>query len=359
MKIFVGCYTKRLSEELDGKGKGIYCLDFNTTSGELKLIDVIPALNPSYLTQSKDGNFLYAVEEMPIDESPKIKAYKINTDGKSPILTVINEQELPGSYACHLAMSNSQSHLIVAAYMSGNVLVYPIDTDGGILPFTQNIQHNGKGPNKLRQEAAHTHMIYPFGTNGIFVVDLGLDLAKYYELDRKTGRMIALPESDIHTKKGAGARHMVLHPDLDFAFVFSEMSAEVFSFRINEKKIEFIEALPSLPESYSSMPSGAAIRMHPNGKFIYVSNRSNNSITIFQFDRDSEKLSFTGYEPSGGQTPREINIDPAGQWLLVAHQDSDSIVVFSIDQSNGLLNKKNTNKEIKTPCCIRFLKVYE
>ena len=355
MRIFVGCYTMKISEELDGKGEGIYCFDFNTTNGQLKLVDVIPAQNPSYLTLSKDGKFLYAVEEVLMDESPKIRAYKINQEGKLPTLTLINEQELPGSFACHLTLSNSQTHLVIASYMSGNVLVYPIDANGGILPFTQNIQHEGSGPNKLRQEAPHAHMIYPTGTNGIFVVDLGLDLAKAYDLDSKTGQMIETPESDISIRKGAGARHMLIHPDLDIAFVFSELSAEVFSFRITGKKYELIEVLPSLPDDHTITPSGAAIRMHPNGKFLYVSNRSNNSITIFRFDRYSEKLSIAGVEPCGGQTPREINIDPTGQWLLGANQDSDSIVVFSINQSNGLLKKNDINKEIKTPCCIQFL----
>jgi 6-phosphogluconolactonase len=355
MRIFVGCYTKKISEELVGKGEGIYSLGFNQANGQINLIDIFPCLNPSYLTISNNGKFLYAVEEILMDESPKIKAFKVNPKGNTLTLTLINEQDLPGSYSCHLSLSNTQTHLVVASYMSGNVLVYPIDANGGILPFTQNIQHEGAGPNKLRQEAPHAHMIYPYGSKGIFVVDLGLDLAKSYDLDSKTGQMIETSESDIAIKKGAGARHMVLHPDLDFAFVFSELSAEVFSFRIVGKKFEFLESVPSLAENSTKIPSGAAIRIHPNGKYLYVSNRSNNSITIFQFDKHSGKLSLVGYESSGGKTPREINIDPTGKWLIVANMDSDNIVVFGINQSNGLLKKNNEFKEIKTPCCIQFL----
>jgi len=355
MKIFVGCYTKKISEELVGKGEGIYCLDFDQTSGQIKLIDILPCLNPSYLTISNNGNYLYAVEEIPMDESPKIKAFNINSEGNTPTLSLINEQELPGSFSCHLSLIKSQTHLAVACYMSGNVLVYPLDKNGGILPFTQNIQQQGTGPNKLRQEAAHAHMIHPYGSNGIFVVDLGLDLAKSYDLNTGTDQMIETPESDIIIRKGAGARHMVLHPDFDFAFVFSELSAEVFSFRIVGKKFEFLESVHSLPEASKEIPSGAAIRMHPNGKYLYVSNRSNNSITIFQFDNQSEKLSLIGYEASGGKTPREINIDSTGKWLFVANMDSDNIVVFSIDQTNGLLIKKNVYRDINSASCIQFL----
>lgn len=354
MKIFVGCYTQKLTEDLIGKGEGIYCFDFEKDSGQLNLIDVIPSRNPSYLTISKDGRFLYAVEEVPMIEKARIKAFKINPEGSSPSITLINEQELPGSFACHLSFINSQTHLVVASYMSGNVLVYPVGEEGNILPFTQNIQHYGSGPNKDRQEAPHPHMVYPLNQNNVFIVDLGLDLAKAYEFDRKSGLLTSTSEYDIKISKGAGARHMVRHPDSDYLFIFSEMSTEIFSFRINEKQIEFMEVISSLPADHNNMPSGAAIRIHPNGRFLYVSNRSNNSITIIQFEKDSEKMLVIGHEQTGGINPRDFNIDPTGNWLLVANQDSDNIVVFSINQSNGLLEKVKISKDIKTPTCIQF-----
>jgi 6-phosphogluconolactonase len=181
MKVFVGCYTEKISEEIVGKGKGIYYFDFDSTRGQLTLLEIIPALNPSYLTLSKDKNYLYAAEEINQEESPKIKSYKINDTGNNSRLTLINEKDLPGSYACHLNISNSQEHLIIACYMSGNILVYPLGSNGKTLPLTQIIQHKGNGPNLNRQEAPHAHMIYPFGTDGFFAVDLGLDAAKYYK----------------------------------------------------------------------------------------------------------------------------------------------------------------------------------
>jgi 6-phosphogluconolactonase len=154
--------------------------------------------------------------------------------------------------------------------------------------------------------------------------------------------------------KGAGARHMTLHPNGNYAFVFSELTAELFSFKRIEDKFTPLEILPSLPDNYDKTPSGAAIRIHPNGKFIYVSNREFNSITIFRFDLESEKLFLVGYESSGGKTPREINIDTTGNWLLVANQDSDTIVIFAIDQYTGLLKRHSINNELGSPCCIHF-----
>lgn len=355
LRVFVGCYTKKITEELIGQGEGIYCFDFNQNDGSLKQVDIIQTLNPSYLTITNDGKYLYTVEEIPIEESPKIKAFKINSPSSEQSLSFINEQELPGSYSCHLALLNSQTHLIVAAYMSGNALVYPIDNNGALLPLIQNIIHKGSGLNSIRQESAHIHMIQPFKENGMYAVDLGLDTAKYYEFDKTNNKFITSTEFDLEIQKGSGARHMVFHPNGNYAFIFSELTAEVFSFKIFRNRIEFLECIKSLPANSENSPSGAAIRMHPNGKFLFVSNRVHNSISIFKFDIILEKLIFVDCFDSGGKTPRDFNIDPTGNWLLTANQDSDNIVVFKMDQKNGLLKKQIENYDVKTGCCIQFL----
>lgn len=355
MRVFVGCYTKKITDELVGKGKGIYCFDFDQVKGKLNLLDITVSLNPSYLTISEDGKYLYAVEEIPIEESPKIRAFRINPEDSKDSLTLINEQELPGSYSCHLALLESQKYLIVAAYMSGNVLVYPIDDNGALLSLNQNILHYGIGPNTIRQEAPHVHMIQPVNKNGFYAVDLGLDTAKYYEFDQSNNKFMSVIEIDLEIKKGAGARHMVFHPNGNYAFVFSELTSEVFSFKKSGEKMELIQSISSLPDEVKTTPAGAAIKIHPNGKYLYVSNRGYNSISIYKFDRETEKLTLVSNINSGGKTPRDFNIDPLGNWLLVANQDSDNIMVFKVNQDDGLLKKHLENYDVKTGCCIQLL----
>ncbi|MCB0751461.1 MAG: lactonase family protein, partial [Ignavibacteriae bacterium] len=305
---------------------------------------------------SKDGKYLYAVEEIPIEESPKIRAFRINPEGSKDSLTFLNEQELPGSYSCHLAIADSHKYLIVAAYMSGNILVYPIDDNGALLPLSQNILHEGSGPNYIRQEAPHVHMIQPVNENGFYAVDLGLDTAVYYEFSKSKSKFISTTEFDLEIKKGAGARHMVFHPNSKYAFIFSELTSELFSFKKSGEKMEFIESILSLPNDSKTIPAGAAIRMHPNGEYLYVSNRGHNSISIFKFDLRMGIMILVDCIDSGGKTPRDFNIDPTGNWLLVANQDSDNLVVFKINQKNGLLKKQLQNYDVKTGCCIQFLK---
>ena len=354
MRLYIGCYTEKLTEELVGRGQGIYVLDFDPSNGTIKYVDCIEATNPSYLAISRDGKFLFAQEEKPIEESPKIYAFSINMSNTGRHLEFINKYQLPGSFACHLALSKPGNHLIVGAYMSGNVLVYPVTPEGSIKPYIHNVAHTGNGPNKTRQEAPHVHFICPYSLDEFYAVDLGIDVVKSYKFTDNWIR--EQPEKNIHVNSGAGPRHMVISPSGNHAFIFSELDANIHSFKRVNQKFESLESLMTLPPDFKGIPSGAAIRMHPNGKFIYVSNRGYNGIAIFNFDQDSEKMYLIDQVHSGGKTPRDMNIDPDGNWLVCANQDSDNLIVFKIDQKSGRLSQTSVNEEVKTPSCVLFRK---
>ncbi|TRX60045.1 lactonase family protein [Fulvivirga sp. M361] len=352
MKLYIGCYTKQITEELVGKGDGIYVLDFNPSDGSIRYSDCIPATNPSYLNISSDCKILFALEENPIEEWPKVCSYRIGEASEDRHLELINKQELPGSFACHLSPSKSGNHLIVGAYMSGNILVYPITSEGCIEPYIHNVTHKGNGPNKIRQEAPHVHFVCPNDIGQFYAVDLGTDMVKSY---RFTDDWIKeQPEENIQVDTGAGPRHMVISPSGEYIFVFSELDAKIHSYKKSNGKFECLESVATLPKDFKGVPSGAAIRMHPNGRFIYVSNREYNGITILSFDKISEKIVLIGFVSSGGKTPRDMNIDPDGNWLICANQDSDNLIVFRIHQTSGRLSQISVNEEIKTPSCVLF-----
>ncbi len=352
MRLYIGCYTEKLTEELVGKGQGIYILDFDPVDGAINYVDCVKANNPGYLAMSNDGRFLFALEEKPIEKSPGIHAFRVNKSNNSQHLEPVNEQELPGSFACHLTLSKSGDHLIVGAYMSGNILVYPVTSEGRIKPYIHNVVHKGSGPNKIRQEAPHVHFVSAHDAGKFYAVDLGTDMVKSYRFTHDWIR--EQPDECIQINSGSGPRHMVTSPSGNYVFVFSELDAKIHSFRKGGQKIGPLESILTLPPDFEGVPSGAAIRMHPGGRFIYVSNRGYDGITIFRFDEDHEKMSLIGFVPSGGKTPRDMNIDPDGNWLICANQDSDNLVVFSIDQKSGNLSQANVNNEVKTPSCVLF-----
>jgi len=101
------------------------------------------------------------------------------------------------------------------------------------------------------------------------------------------------------------------------------------------------------------MNTCAAIRLSPDGKFIYASNRGDDSIAVFRIKEDSAGLILAGIYPTKGKTPRDFAFSPDGRFLYAANQDSDSIEVFSVQ--DGILEHTGKSVKIPSPTCILFL----
>jgi 6-phosphogluconolactonase len=346
---YTGSYTQKGAPAANPTGKGIGCFHFDLGTGEISFLHNTGQRNPSYLAISEDKKFLYAVEEMYECLNPEVFAYRIGEDGA---LSLLNRQKISGDYACHLAII--EDRLVLANYVSGNLLSYPILGDGSLAPFTKEIRHEGMGPNAERQAGAHMHMIYPFGKNGMYVVDLSLDMAKAYHFDAASGQWIATPDLDIKIDAGSGARHMVMDQKKELAFVLGELTGDVFVVDLSGNKSKIIQKVSIIPENHSGDIGGAAIRLHPNGEFLYASNRGSDSISVFRIDKEFKKLIQIANHSTEGKTPRDFNIDPSGKWLLAANQDSNSLVVFEINQNDGTLKMK-TKVEAETVVNICWL----
>lgn len=346
---YTGSYTQEGSPASNPTGEGIACFELNLKSGDVDLLHLTRQRNPSYMVISEDKKFLYAVEEMFENLNPEIYAYKIEEGG---VLRLLGSQAIQGDYACHLAII--QDRLVLANYVSGNALSYPILEDGSLAPCHQEIKHEGTGPNEARQEAAHAHMIYPFDENKMYVVDLTLDVAKAYQFDPVSEHWKAMPELDIAIDPGSGARHMIMDPKEDFAFVLSELTGEIFVADLRSGKSEIVQKISYIPEDHEGAVGGAAIRIHPNGQFLYASNRGSETLAVFKIEDKSKQLTLVAYQSTYGKTPRDFNIDPTGKWLIAANQDSNSLAVFEIDHQTGMLQLKSI-VNAKTPVNICWL----
>lgn len=346
---FTGSYTQEGAPAANPTGKGIGCFQLNMETGEVNLLRYTQQRSPSYMVVSGDKKYLYAVEEMFAKLNPEVYAYKIGADG---VLTLLNSQKIDGDYACHLAII--QDRLVVASYVSGNVLSYPIRADGSLAPFHQEIKHVGTGPDAERQEAAHAHMIYPFKENHMYVVDLTLDAAKAYQLDAESKQWQARPKLDIKIDAGSGPRHMVMDQQEDHAFVLSELTGEVYVADLRGDESKIIQKISIIPDKYDGAVGGAAIRLHPNGEFLYASNRGSETIAVYKVDKISKKLMFIDCYSTEGKTPRDFNIDPSGKWLIAANQDTNTLVVFKINKDNGSLCKVSAYN-VMTPVNICWL----
>jgi len=247
-----------------------------------------------------------------------------------------------GQDTTHLSVQPSGQYLFAASYTSGNFQVFRIFNDGSIGAMTDNFQSigNGTGPNPARQEGPHAHQILTdFDGNHVFGVDLGADKVNVWNLDSGTGKLIANTVPLAPIASGSGPRHMAFHPDRQHVYVLSELASSVTVFDYDPVRAAFIwqQTISTLPPDFSGTNTTAEIRIHPNGRFLYNTNRGHNSVTIFEIEPETGELEVIGWESTRGEWPRGMNVDPSGSFLYAANQNTDNIAVFRIDPASGKL----------------------
>jgi 6-phosphogluconolactonase len=299
--------------------------------------------------------YLYAVNEA--GKSSMVSAFAL--DKATGHLALLNQLPALGEDPCYISLDRSGKFVLVANYTSGNLAVFPVLADGKLGEHAALVQDSGDlGPNKERQEGPHAHWIETTADNRLaLVVDLGLDEVVIYKFDAASGVLTPNQSMFAKLKAGAGPRHVAVHPNGKFVFVASELNSTVTSFSFDAKKgsLKEIAAVSTLPPGFSGRNDVAEIAVHPNGKFLYVSNRGNESIAIFSINPGKGTLTPMGGVPTGGKEPRHFAIDPAGKYLFAENQLSDSIVAFRIDPATGRLSPTGDSVAVPSPVDLVFL----
>jgi len=344
--IYVGTYT-------GPKSKGIYA--WRKTGGKFSPLGCVGEVeNPSFLTISDSGRNLYCV-----GEANQGNATAFSLDRASGMLTKLNTRSVKGGGSCYISLDKTQKNALVANYGGGSIAVLPIEADGKLNEPSTFIQHAGRpGADGRRQEKPHAHCIKATADNKfVLATDLGLDEIKVYKFDAAKGTLTPNDPPAGKTKPGSGPRHFTFHPKLkNRLYVINELASTVSVFDWNGAKgsMEEIQTISTLPEDWKGENSTAEIVVHPNGKFLYGSNRGHDSIAAFRID-DAGKLTPLGQTKSGGQVPRNFAIDPNGTMLFAAHQKTNDIYVFTLDPNSGKLTPTGEKWEVGSPVCVRFL----
>jgi 6-phosphogluconolactonase len=155
---------------------------------------------------------------------------------------------------------------------------------------------------------------------------------------------------------GAGPRHVAFHPGGRFVYVNNEIDSTVSAFAYDGERgaLQIVQTVSTLPDDFAGPNSTAQIVAHPNGRFLYVSNRGHDSIATFAVDGETGRLRALGHEPTQGQTPRNFNLDPTGAYLLAANQNSNTVVSFRVDQETGRLQPTGRSLDVMAPVCVVF-----
>ncbi|MBM7573201.1 lactonase family protein [Aquibacillus albus] len=342
---FVGSYTK-------AESKGVYTFTLDKEKREITDINVAAELNnPTYLTVSKDNQFLYAVAKE--GEKGGVTAFSLNE--QTGELTLLNSQTSEGSPPCHVSVSSDNSNVVTANYHTTKVESYLTNEDGSLNPAVSVMEHEGNGPHD-RQEKPHMHFSgFTPDEKYIIAIDLGSDNVITYAVDN--GKLTKV--HTFETKPGSGPRHIAFHPNGKYAYVMTELSSEVLVLHYNEQDGSFseVQSIPTIPSDFTETNDGSAIHLSPDGKFVYAGNRGHNSIAIFSVDESTGKLSFVEWASTEGNWPRDFALDPTGKFVVAANQKSNSLVLFERDEATGKLSLLQKDVPAPEAVCVKFLNV--
>lgn len=352
--LYVGTYT-------NGTSKGIYAFHFSTRQGTLRPIGLVAeTVNPSFLALHPSRKFLYAVGEVKQYEgqpSGLVSSYSIHSDTGS--LSLLGKVASGGAGPCHVVVDKTGKFAVVSNYVGGSVAVLRVLDDGSLGEMTSLVQHSAEKTEQDRSRRPHAHGAF-FSADNRFVVvpDLGLDKLFIYRIKQETGLLERADPPYVILPDGAGPRHFAFHPSGEHGYVINEKDSTVTAFEYDRSvaRLRAIQSVSSLPAHFRGGNSTAEIQIDAEGRFLYGSNRGDDSIAVFAVGADG-CLRLIEQVPTQGRTPRHFAIDPSGDWLIAANQDTDNIVVFRRNQTTGCLTLARQLNGVGSPVCLMFAPV--
>lgn len=386
----------------------IYVYRFYPADGSLVLLNVQgnskTVMNPAFSRYHPRLNVVYTCTE-DCEDNGKIFAYKIGSDGS---LEQLGEPvDAGGTSTCYLTIDRAQKHMLAVNYWNATLVVIPLDPETGALlgsvknvydpkggremyaPVKTNggVNHslNDESTIAIRQKDPHSHALVldPFVGRVAYVPDLGKDLIREFFYDANDGKIVlemnVLP-SGLCTGKPDGPRYFEFHPKYNVAYVVNELSSTIAVFEVDRQLLKeiyeasqagedmsrfkgrstlrLVQSISTIPSAFpTTMNTCGRICVHKSGRFVVVSNRGHQSITVYKVKSKGAKrgeLQTVGHFHTRGETPRHFQFDNSGQYLIVANQDTDSIAVFNFNLSNGELKYSGNEYRVPSPnfvCC--------
>jgi 6-phosphogluconolactonase len=351
--LYVGTFSVRGSQ-------GIYAFVFNRAKRTLTPLQTVPSLeSPSFVTIHPTGKFLYSVNRGKAnvtDQGGSVSAYGI--DPKTGRLNGLGHKSSYGEGPCYVAVDQTGKFLFVSHYGDGNLTISSLFSDGSIGNVTDSKKYSGNSVNAERQTSPHIHSSVLSPDNKfLYVMDLGTDKIYIYEFNPENGTLNPANTPEAYVIPGAGPRHFTLHPSGNFAYLAEELTSTVGVFLVDKATGALTilqDTVKSLPKNFNERNTSADIQTDPAGKYLYMSNRGANVISIFSIAADGT-IKLIGHQSTGGQVPRNFLIDPKGEFLFAANQDTDTINIFQINPKTGLLKEIGKPISVPSPVCLKLL----
>lgn len=313
--------------------------------------------NPFFMTVTRDQKFLYSIHAKTFGgkEPEQVAAYAI--EGRSGKLKLLNRQSTRGTASCYLDVDATGKTVLVANYTTGNVGSLPVHDDGSLGEMVSFFQHTGSSVDLPRQKGPNAHSFVVSPDNRFaFAADLGIDQVLGYRLDAMTAKLTPNQPAFAKAPPGAGPRHLTFHPNGKHVYVINELknSVTVFDYATASGTLDERQTISTLPENFTGKSYCADLKITPNGRFLYGTNRGHDSIAAYRIGDDG-RLTLLGIEPSLGKGPQNLAIAVEGRFLLCANMPGKNVAVFRIDAQTGGLKSVGDPIAITSPSCIRVL----
>lgn len=334
----IGTYTQKSSQ-------GIYAVTLDTDNGKLENDRlVVPSQKPAYL-QVGDNNIIFAIRQE--DNLGGIASYNLNNEKNQ----LIDKSLSAGAPPAYVGIDRKNHFVFSANYHTAEVKVYRYEEDG-TFSETDSVKHQGEtGPLPEQKDGAHPHIARLTPDGRLIVCDLGLDLAVIYNLS-SDGKLTA--NSEFKFTPGYGPRHVVFNPNHQFAYVLGELSSKLATFKYNQNKgtLEHIQTVKTIPADWTAHNGAAAIHITKDGRFIYTSNRGENTIAVFAVQEDGTVKHIQSISTEG-DFPRDFELSSEENYLLASNQNSDNLTLYSRNSDTGLLTLLQKDVHSPEPVCVK------
>ena len=347
--VFFGSYNWNKNTE------GIYVYQLDSITGKLKKVTSAKnIINPSYLTISDDGKYLYSCTDTKTPNAGSVSSFAFELEAKK--LTFLNKQESKGENPVYVTVHKNGKWLIDGNYNEASFSVYPLSENGTIDSIVQFENFTeGSFVNQKRQEKAHIHAaVFAPNYDFVFFPDLGADKLRIYPFDTSQKEPLQINQYTFYNNEaGSGPRHFTFAPNGKFAYCIEELSGTISCFSYRDNQLKNIQHIKTHPETIKEGFESSDIHVAPDGKFLYAANRGNeNNLAIYSI-KDDGTLDLIGFQSTLGKHPRSFAITETGKFLIVTNVNTGNVIVFKRNLKTGLLKKVGKTLKIKNVTCVK------
>lgn len=354
-----------------GNGRGIHLFQVDRMSGAMSAAGIYEmGTSPSCLAINASGSTLYSANETDrVGENKEGTVSAFAIDRSDGHLTLRNTVSAGGAGPTYISIHPSGRFLFVANYFGGSVAVHPILSDGRLGDATDIRNDAGKlGPTKATNappgsfafsghDRTHAHMIQADPT-GRFVlhVDLGLDQIFVWKFDENKGVLTPNDPFSVSLPAGDGPRHFHFHPNGRWFYSIQEEGSTIvlFDYDTVTGQLASRQTISTLPPGFAGSNFCSEILVSSDGKFVYAGNRLHDSIGIFAVGPNGD-LTFLEEEWTRGNYPRSFSFDPTGRFLYCCNQRADNVAIFEVNRTTGSLKFTGHYAPVGNPSCVVFL----